>query len=316
MKKDGNDHTLYDIEHNHPFFQQELRSCRPNFNSYPTTYLIAFSTLHLALAIFLSFLSNGWHNIKIRYDHVCPDYVECILQFEIDRTLEGPVHVYYELSNFTQGHFRFRQSVDYRQLYGEYITETDRCYPLDKYPGSSEILAPCGLKAFYAWRDYYSFPSNWNISKSPLTWQHEIGSLFRPLNKNYQPKQRWLGSILGFENETVSDNFAIWMRTAPAPKFRKLFAKIENQIPKGKYNVTITTNYPTAWYNGKRYLVFVKNSHAGGRNLTLIGINSLICFIYMLAALITSIIDNKISIRALRNTRRHKKKRWVPKPGT
>lgn len=292
--ENGNFQMLIEVEQ--PFFQQEMRACRPSLNSYPTTFSLAFSTIHALLAFFIALLSLGWKEVRFRYDDVCNEsFQTCKIDFETSVLLKAPVYVYYELSNFSQNHFRFRGSVDYKQLAGQYVENEKNCQPGPLvWDNQTGLHAPCGLRSYYTWKDYYTFPDSWNVSTKNITWEYEIGNLYKPINDKYKEDQRWLKKIKGYEDEVTEDKFAIWMRTAPRPHFRKLLAKLNNDISPGNYTIDIDINFPKEDYNGKRYLVFNNLSNAGGRNLTLIGINILISLVYVIGSLVSSIINYKL----------------------
>ena len=48
-------------------------------------------------------------------------------------------------------------------------------------------------------------------------------------------KKQWLN--------VEDEHFMVWMRTAGLPNFRKLYGKIEKNLPAGKYDLKITNNY-------------------------------------------------------------------------
>ena len=295
MKK-GRNKTLIrelNIDTNMPVLQQEMRACRPNFSTFPTTCLLIFSTIHLVLAIVVAFSSYGWKQMRIRYDNICSENATCNVQFEVTRQFQHPVHVYYELTSFYQTHFRFRNSIDYNQLHGEYVTSPDYCYT-KTYNEQGELMAPCGLRAFYTWRDQYLFEPQWNVTLA-TTWEHEKGNLYKGLSTQYTDSQRWLKDVPGYENETLSDNFEIWMRTAAQPHFTKLYAIVNTNIDPGIHNVTIKKLYPESYYSRERYLVFIHQPVSGGRYSTLVGINSLICIIHIFTALVTSCLNTRMA---------------------
>jgi len=280
-----------------PFFQQEMRACRPNFNAFPIPFILVFSTIHVALTVFIAVLSFGWHEVSIRYDNVCDSSSICMVTFPVAKTLIGPVFAYYELGNFYQNHFRFRGSRSYKQMGGAFLPTSglSDCAPLilsNTSDPDSPPLAPCGLRAYYMFTDDYSLPfvgSNRNI-----TWYHEISSLYKPISSNYTDnRSRWMKYTPGLADETQNERFAVWMRTSPTSQFRKLHTRISQPIFPGNYTVNITMNYPKSIYNGPRSLVFVSQSWAGGRNYTLISLNAGCALIYLLTALISECMKRK-----------------------
>lgn len=285
---------------NEPMCQQEMRACRPNFIYYPTTFLLTFSCIHLALAIFIGVSSYGWHEAMIRYDNICQEGQICNISFNTSYKLEKPVFVYYQLDRFYQGHFRFRQSINYKQLAGK-NPELSSCYPRITYPNNSTTLAPCGLRAYYMFHDKFSINST-SIRFNNITWESEKNHLYKTLNANYANESHWLRQYE--ENETLSDHFEIWMRTSPSPKLRKLYGVINEDIPAGQHHVEISMDTPNSVYKYGRKLVLVSQSASGGRYLTLIGINCLICTVYVFSALTSAIMNNRMRNSAPKIPRR------------
>ena len=68
------------------------------------------------------------------------------------------------------------------------------------------------------------------------------------------------------------EHFIVWMRTAGLPNFRKLFGKIDQQLPKGTYTVTVNINsfgvrlYDVSSFNGSKSFVLSTTNIMGGRN--------------------------------------------------
>ena len=274
------------------FLQQNMRACRPNLSSFPTTCLIIFSAIHLVLALVIAFTSYGWRQMRIRYDDICSENATCNIQFNVSRQYKQPVYVYYELLEFYQTHYAFHNSIDYDQLAGRYVTSSQACTP-KIYNEDGDILAPCGLRAYYTWRDEYSFPSYWDVSPA-TTWEHEKNILYKKLNNNYKDSQLWLQNVSGYSEGVLTDKFEIWMRASPQPHFSKLYSIIHTNIDPGLHNMTIKMLYPKSYYSKERYIVFIHQPFAGGRNLTLIGINALICVIFAFTGLMTACLNSQM----------------------
>ncbi|OHT17340.1 LEM3 (Ligand-effect modulator 3) family protein [Tritrichomonas foetus] len=298
-----------------PLCQQDMRACRPSLTGYPVPFLLAFSTLHIFFAVFLMFLSKDWEQIRIRYDDVCEYNKTCIIKFNTTQSLTHRLYAYYELGNFYQNHFRFRGSRSYSQLYGKYLAPDHLldCDPLitidsadsflfQNVSNSSNIpLAPCGLRAYYMFTDLFELPGDnvtWN--ETGISWDGEIGHLFRELNENYPEESLWMNKIEGFSDSILNERFIVWFRTAPTPNFRKLLAWTKDQLPAGQHTLNVTMNYAKEIYDGERWIVLVAQSAAGGRNLSLIVCNSSFGVLYIFAALVTAIIRRKQEFGVLR----------------
>ena len=56
------------------------------------------------------------------------------------------------------------------------------------------------------------------------------------------------------------------MRPAALPDFRKPWGRIERDLTKGDYTVTITNNYPVKSFKGKKYFILTTVNWLGGKN--------------------------------------------------
>ncbi|EAX97701.1 hypothetical protein TVAG_280020 [Trichomonas vaginalis G3] len=286
---------------NQPLCQQQMRACRPNFIYYPTTFLLTFSVVHLVLSFFITGISFGWHQVMFRYDNVCKEGELCNISFNVAYKLKKPVYIYYQLDEYYQSHFRFRQSFNYYQLHGKNQTNLQSCHPRITYPGNNTQLAPCGLRAYYMFRDTFDIP-NMTPMNTTLSWAHEKGNLYKNLSNAYTSEQRWMREIE--PDEILSDRFEIWNRISPSPKVRKLYSVYNQSINEGNHTVQIKMLTPIKEYGKTRHFVLISQSKSGGRNFTLIGINCLICFVYVVAALASSIIQYRLRKDPARTLRR------------
>jgi hypothetical protein len=64
-----------------------------------------------------------------------------------------------------------------------------------------------------------------------------------------------------------SDRFQVWMRTAALPKFRKLYAKITDNIKKGEVvSFNVEANFDVSKFKGTKSLVLTTTTWFGGKN--------------------------------------------------
>lgn len=56
------------------------------------------------------------------------------------------------------------------------------------------------------------------------------------------------------------------MRPSGLPYFRKLWGKIDDDLDKGDYSVTIASNYPIDDFDGEKYFVLSTANAFGGKN--------------------------------------------------
>lgn len=65
----------------------------------------------------------------------------------------------------------------------------------------------------------------------------------------------------------ADEHFIVWMRTAALSNFRKLWGRINTDLPKGtEVTIAITNRYNTYRFNGKKKIVLSTTSWLGGRN--------------------------------------------------
>merc|ERR1712159_946448 len=61
--------------------------------------------------------------------------------------------------------------------------------------------------------------------------------------------------------------FIVWMRTAGLPEFRKLYGRIETDIPAGEtVTFNMTNNFHVGDFEGEKALVMTTLSWVGGKN--------------------------------------------------
>ena len=72
-----------------------------------------------------------------------------------------------------------------------------------------------------------------------------------------------MSPLVGVKNE----HFAVWMRTAALPTFRKLYGRIDTDLKKGDtLNFNVANNVDAAAFSGKKSLVITTTTWIGGRN--------------------------------------------------
>jgi LEM3 (ligand-effect modulator 3) family / CDC50 family len=120
----------------------------------------------------------------------------CTLEFDINQDMEGPVLVYYQLTNFYQNYRKYQQSFDPFQLYGETgpqnSIQAGDCSPLNKL--GNITLYPCGLIANTFFNDVFKLvPGSFDSQGRPLAmletgiaWQSDIDYMYnQPVGFNY-----------------------------------------------------------------------------------------------------------------------------------
>lgn len=143
----------------------------------------------------------------------------CTITFEIDKDMEAPIYVYYQLNNFYQNHRRYVQSRSDSQLRGDASASTSDCDPLTtettiKYNSTSSDpidsteqeynLNPCGLIAnslfndmiwvnslslpngsTYGQNDTFNGDTLYNLmDQTGIAWQSDIDSKFKNIDES------------------------------------------------------------------------------------------------------------------------------------
>jgi hypothetical protein len=173
------------------------------------------------------------------------------------------LYFYYKLRGFQHNHFRFLNSYSSVQMLGEYDSDPETCSPLRQYPDSQDLM-PCGLLPNYFFNDTFSF-SDPRFDSHGITWQNEIGNLFKSPSIEYENARRPLREW-AIENETLNPHFIVWMRIAKGSEFRKLWAKAEGVQNLTNLTVNVTRNFPNASFAGERWIVLVRPGGLGGQN--------------------------------------------------
>ena len=58
----------------------------------------------------------------------------------------------------------------------------------------------------------------------------------------------------------------VWMRTAGLPNFKKLYGRIDDDMKKGTYKVSIKNSYDVSSFAGTKYFMLSTTNYFGGTN--------------------------------------------------
>ncbi|KAH0788598.1 cell cycle control protein [Histomonas meleagridis] len=250
----------------HPLCQQNMRGCRPTFDTNPKSIFLGISIFSLACALLTFLLSLKVEEFKVRYDDKCDFSVNgSQVQVNFGNPELSNAYIYFELHGYYQNHFRMANSFSQDQLLGKYVEDPSSCSPANK------SLAPCGLLPQGFFTDTLTIPEN--FTDSGITWKNEVGKLFVKINSQYKADQQWMETDFfrtNFPGGTENEHFVQWMRISMHPDFRKLYARFdqnENRTVPADITVNVTCNYPNETFSGERYVVLMKNGGMGGKNL-------------------------------------------------
>eukprot|EP00753_Platysulcus_tardus_P010060 PLAT2482.18.p2 GENE.PLAT2482.18~~PLAT2482.18.p2 ORF type:complete len:337 (-),score=166.61 PLAT2482.18:31-1041(-) len=206
----------------------------------------------------------------------------CTVEMTAPAEMKAPIYVYYELDNFFQNHRRYVKSRSDAQLQGEKVSDTDlqdACSP--KYKGEDgKILWPCGLIANSYFNDDIELTTaGYTMMEDDIAWPSDKAAKFKNqpaadvdpekyqyLNTTY-PGYAQEAAAAGLKGGVENEHFIVWMRTAGLPRFRKLYGRIEKDIPKDKkITFSIDSKFAVKPFDGGKALVMTTTSWLGGKN--------------------------------------------------
>lgn len=127
---------------------------------------------------------------------------------------------------------------------------------------------PCGIIAYSIFNDSYTilFPNGsalTSLTTDGIAWPSDM--------------QKYKISDASLQWYNVTDpRFMNWMRIASLPDFRKLWARINQDLPAGQYTIQITNcnvfgylDYDVSGFGAEKYFVLSTSSVFGSKNLFL-----------------------------------------------
>ena len=131
------------------FKQQKLPAWRPVPTITSTTItFFTFGIVFIIIGIIVLVYSAKIVEIKTRYDSECIAIGEdCKVTIKVNKKMDEPVMMYYQLKNFYQNHRRYVKSKSDDQLNGKYqtlsqIKNTDSCDPVETNEEMDKLMNP------------------------------------------------------------------------------------------------------------------------------------------------------------------------------
>ena len=277
------------------FVQQELPALRPIVTPIRgMIILLCFSAFTFVFGCLFLIFDGKVVEVDFRYDNVIPLKNSSTITLDIPEDMEGDIYLKYKLTNFHQNHRRFMTSRSSDQLMGKYVNydEMSDCSRIRSINGTDlpeTWILPCGLAAVSFFNDTYKISNEelYPFSDKGIAWVSDVEYLFKDLNSRYKTGERWLEKFTDFDGGQTNEHFIVWMRTAATPTVTKLYKICWNcTIPKGKFNITITSNYPNDYfYKGEKHVILTTESMIGAKNLFLGVSYALLGFVLLIVAI-------------------------------
>ncbi|CAO3624368.1 unnamed protein product [Cunninghamella echinulata] len=222
---------------------------------------------------------------------------QCVVDFTVPTTIQGPVYMFYRLTQFYQNHRQYIKSVDTNQLLGiasDQGTVSSNCHPLSVNNTNQKIIYPCGLIANSLFNDTYSNLTlinnnnngpvtnivTYNLTRKGLTWpteyqkygntQYTLDQIAPPPNWSVRyPGGQYTPEFPPPDLSTSMEKLKVWMTLGALPDFRKIWGKNDQSLAAGRWRILIDSNYNTTKFGGEKWLVISNSSPLGSRNFYL-----------------------------------------------
>ena len=282
------------------FKQQKLPAWRPVPTITSTTItFVSFGIIFIILGIIILVYSHKIKEYKKKYSDLCNDHLNisdyyknsevdpnCVIELEVEKDMDLPVMVYYQINKFYQNHRRYVKSKNDDQLHGKDIDEkvakddckhavtnndlgiTTNLYGKEFNNDEKKAVAvPCGLIAKSFFRDSFKlFDKDGNeieINQKDIAWEADKKIKFNNLPGDKIQKQ-WI--------DMTDEHFIVWMRPSGLPNFRKLWGRIKevngkkDKLIKGNYTIKINNYFDVSKFDGEKFFILSTVNGFGGRN--------------------------------------------------
>jgi hypothetical protein len=215
------------------------------------------------------------------------DGVEYSIDIFVENEMKAPVYVTYELGTFYQNYRRYVRSYDADQMHdGTPFPGLSNCEPFlyetasgldpdDGLPEQGAIL-PCGQISHSNFNDSFLLSSSIpaldvSIDERGIAWRSDAEHLYGNVTAvNFNQIDAYRGGNTSTVPLNEDEHWMIWQRPAGQKTARKLYGRVNNDIPEGTtLTLTVFNRYNTYNFNGTKSVVLSTNSWMGGKNYVL-----------------------------------------------
>lgn len=179
--------------------QQRMRTWQPILDPvWVAAAYVLIGVIFLPLGVTFNAKSSDVVELKVQYDGTPEDGISyqncsitepfagksCELTFTVDKDMEAPVLIHYEMGEFYQNHRKYIQSRDDLQLMGQEQVEFGRtlCKPMDSLTvnGTKQTLNPCGFVANTFFNDVFELKSpTFQMQEKGIAWKTDVDERFK-----------------------------------------------------------------------------------------------------------------------------------------
>lgn len=222
--------------------------------------------------------------IRKRYDDISECSADwrypsvCVIDLEVSRHMSSPIFLYYEIQGMYQNHRRYAKSRDVLQLLGHDQSTSQvqsYCTPVVDMDDlglantlnltGGDVANPCGLIAKSYFNDTYQLflpggDGQVEIHEDKIAWDVDKNDKFE--RAEHASDTQWIDVR---EGKYYIEHFMVWMSIAGLPTFRKLWGRIESDLPRGTYRLLINNNYDVSGFSGEKLVVLSTVCAFGGK---------------------------------------------------
>jgi len=285
-----------------PIIQQDLKRCRLRSVPHCSTVLFyLFAIIYAVLFCYYGLSMHRIHEFVMRYDDVCGNQTNCILEIDLPENFTAPIGLYYRLTNFYQLHRQIANSFSSMQLRGMVANTKDlaKCNPhtyINDTIHPANLYVPCGSLPAAVFNDTFSFLGFDGFSETEITLSMDRKVLYNAPAPEYTNSSNWLQDSGLFPRGVQDEHFISWMRQSAFSPFRKLYAFSQKKnLSATKYQISIKNNYPTSLFKGEKYIVISEIRFFGTNKDGPAYVFGFMCAMFLVAASILGVISWKRS---------------------